>query len=639
MKRWLPWVLAGAAAVWVAMGLRAPRPGSDYDVNGFGRLPVLMNGRVQPWDSVARNVLLVLRGKRSVPVDDAARSKWRPPLQMSATEWLLEVVARPEAADMRRAFKVDHPDLRSLLKLPVEGSLYVAFTNLAPHLEEVEKQAERARAVDPQRRESFEKAVIRLSAGLAVYQRLKNTLRPEDSKDFAAEVAEFQRALGPGLAAWRARQEGREYKREDLERLAGPLRVFEFMADAGYAMAVPPAAGGPTGAEWLTVGSSLIASMHRGEVSSAVSAYAVMATAYRKGEAASFNRALAEYRRGIEGLGASGVRKAALEFLYNGWQPFLKSLAIYVVVFLLGCCSWIGWFRVLNRGAFFLLWVAFVVHTAGIAFRMVIEGRPPVTNLYSSAVFVGWGAVVLGLILDWLHRNSLGIVMASAIGFLSQVVAHNLSLDGDTMEMLRAVLDTNFWLATHVVTIALGYSATFVAGFLAAIYVVLGLLTGRLGQPFAGAGGESAAAGGGLAESAEPMGVVLERMVYGIVCFATLFSFVGTVLGGIWADQSWGRFWGWDPKENGALLVVLWNAILLHARWGHLVRERGLMNLAIFGNVVTSFSWFGVNMLGVGLHAYGFMDQAFVWMMVFVASQVGLIGIGLVRRRTASGAG
>ena len=106
-------------------------------------------------------------------------------------------------------------------------------------------------------------------------------------------------------------------------------------------------------------------------------------------------------------------------------------------------------------------------------------------------------------------------------------------------------------------------------------------------------------------------------MVYGIVCFATLFSFVGTVLGGIWADQSWGRFWGWDPKENGALLIVLWNAIILHARWGGLVRERGLMNLAIFGNIVTAFSWFGVNMLGIGLHSYGFMDAAFKWLMLF----------------------
>ena len=126
------------------------------------------------------------------------------------------------------------------------------------------------------------------------------------------------------------------------------------------------------------------------------------------------------------------------------------------------------------------------------------------------------------------------------------------------------------------------------------------------------------------------LGKALAKMVYGVVCFATLFSFVGTVLGGIWADQSWGRFWGWDPKENGALLIVLWNALILHARWGGLVRDRGIMNLAVFGNIVTSFSWFGVNMLGIGLHSYGFMDAAFKWLMIFIGSQVAIIGIGLL---------
>jgi hypothetical protein len=116
-------------------------------------------------------------------------------------------------------------------------------------------------------------------------------------------------------------------------------------------------------------------------------------------------------------------------------------------------------------------------------------------------------------------------------------------------------------------------------------------------------------------------------MIYGVVCFATLFSFVGTVLGGIWADQSWGRFWGWDPKENCALLIILWCAIILHARWGKYIGQRGLMVMAIFGNVITSFSWFGVNMLGIGLHSYGFMQKAFPWLVGFMLSQLALMAI------------
>jgi ABC-type transport system involved in cytochrome c biogenesis permease subunit len=183
--------------------------------------------------------------------------------------------------------------------------------------------------------------------------------------------------------------------------------------------------------------------------------------------------------------------------------------------------------------------------------------------------------------------------------------------------MLRAVLDTNFWLATHVVTVTIGYAATFVAGGLALAYVLLGVLTPLLATKV----GE----GQNLT-----LDKALVKMVYAIVCFATLFSFIGTVLGGIWADQSWGRFWGWDPKENGALLIVLWNAIILHARWGGIVRDRGLMNLAIFGNIITAFSWFGVNMLGIGLHSYGFMDAAFKWLMIFNATQLAAIFIGLL---------
>jgi len=160
-----------------------------------------------------------------------------------------------------------------------------------------------------------------------------------------------------------------------------------------------------------------------------------------------------------------------------------------------------------------------------------------------------------------------------------------------------------------VVVVTLGYSASFLAGFLAMLYVLRGVLTTSL---------------------TEQMATALSRMVYGIICFATLFSLVGTVLGGIWADQSWGRFWGWDPKENGALMIVIWNAVYLHARWGKICTEKSLMAIALFGNVITAFSWFGVNMLGIGLHSYGFMDAAFKWLLIFDISQLIFIGMALL---------
>ena len=104
-------------------------------------------------------------------------------------------------------------------------------------------------------------------------------------------------------------------------------------------------------------------------------------------------------------------------------------------------------------------------------------------------------------------------------------------------------------------------------------------------------------------------------------------SFVGTVLGGLWADDSWGRFWGWDPKENGALMIVIWNAIILHAKWCGMARQKGLVALAIFGNVITAWSWFGVNLLGVGLHSYGFTDSGQFYLMMFSGFNLLLMGL------------
>ena len=117
-------------------------------------------------------------------------------------------------------------------------------------------------------------------------------------------------------------------------------------------------------------------------------------------------------------------------------------------------------------------------------------------------------------------------------------------------------------------------------------------------------------------------------MTYGVLCFSIFFSFVGTVLGGLWADDSWGRFWGWDPKENGALIIVLWNALVLHARWGGMVRHRGLAVLATAGNIAVSWSWFGVNELGVGLHSYGFKEGVLRNLLIVVLSQLLIIVIG-----------
>jgi ABC-type transport system involved in cytochrome c biogenesis permease subunit len=343
----------------------------------------------------------------------------------------------------------------------------------------------------------------------------------------------------------------------------------------------------------------------------ALRAYAAMGTAYRSGDVSAFEAAVESYRQELAPNLHEVFKKCAREQVFNHLEPFYKAVVLYVLI---GLCVMVftlapARFDFLRDTAHSLTLVTLLLHSAGLIFRMVLEGRPPVTNLYSSAVFIGWGACALGLLLERVWKNGIGLLASSSAGFLTLIIAHNLAQSGDTMEMMRAVLDTNFWLATHVVVVTLGYSATFVAGLLAILYVVLGFFTRTLSR-----------------ES----GQSLSKMVYGIICFAALFSFIGTVLGGIWADQSWGRFWGWDAKENGALMIVLWNAIFLHARWGGMARERGLIALAIGGNIITAWSWFGVNMLGIGLHAYGFMSAAFNWLMFFVGSQLLLIALAML---------
>jgi cytochrome c-type biogenesis protein CcsB len=681
----LPWfffALFGCEIVAVMM----PKKDHEFHVREFGRLPVLLNGRIQPFDSVARNSLLQIRSTGDVPLEQVPSWQfWHHPKKLKSTEWLLEVMTRPEVADTRPIFLIHHADVLGDLKLQDKGIeksglRYYSFNDLQPVLKEIEEQGQKASAVKAEEQTTFQKQVLKLANATRLYQRLKLTIEPEGADNFSQDLADFQRDLGPAKAAARVGENSPNFDKDAVARIARPVQIFQIMADYDYPLVVPPLSGPDSAAaqaassraaaegtemkannpetsraQWQTAGASLLASVGTGEIHPAMTRLAAIATAYHEQNPAAFNRAVASYHEWLQPRFPKELRKGAAEFYFNDVKAFLHATIIYIFAFILACVSILTYTVVpnfsesLRRSAFALVILAGVVHTFGLVFRMVLEGRPPVTNLYSSAIFIGWATMVLGIIIERIYRVGIGSLVASLAGFTTLLIAYNLAIGGDTMEMLRAVLDTNYWLATHVVVITLGYASTFFAGLLAILYIALGVFTPmlreKIGQRQAATMAASgaavhgvtghAAAGAVTAVTAKPAGDVtfgkaLSKMVYGVVCFATLFSFVGTVLGGIWADQSWGRFWGWDPKENGALLIVLWNAIILHARWGGLVRDRGIMNLAVFGNIVTSFSWFGVNMLGIGLHSYGFMDAAFKWLMLFMASQAAIIAIGLL---------
>lgn len=385
---------------------------------------------------------------------------------------------------------------------------------------------------------------------------------------------------------------------------------------------------GPTGADrkdvhlhkthWDTLGEDLTAIVHaHGDPQASVLHpvvlnYAKMAEAYRTNQPDTFNSIVEKQAAIFDVLEPQmqfDLRSIDWEFSFNKAEPFTKAMSFYVLAFICVLISWLSKPVFFNRAAFWLMVACLVLHTFGLLARIWIQARPPVTNLYSSAVFIGWGAVVLGVILERIHKNGISSAAGAIVGFVTLIVAHHLSMGGDTMEMMQAVLDTNIWLATHVVVITLGYTAMFLAGILGIVFILRGIIDPTFEK-----------------QSAKS----ISSMVYGITCFAVLFSFVGTMLGGIWADQSWGRFWGWDPKENGALLIVIWSAIVLHCRWAGLTKDRGIMTLSIFGNIVTAWSWFGTNLLQEGLHSYGFSEAGFYWLMVFNATQVAFILIAFL---------
>ena len=570
-----PWMAGTLALVSAGASLLPPAKVRGFDLDGFARIPVLDGGRVKPIDSVARNSLLVIRGQQSF--QHLGRT-------VGANEWLLDVMLRPDVAEKQPVFVINDPEVLGLMGLQQTSSRYLSFKTLAPHLDEIQRQASAAHDIDAKQRTRFQGAIVNLFQRIYLYYRLQNTLQVPGTSGLASELE----SIGTPEAG---------HRHEQLSELAAfrPLPPL-------------PKAGADA---WHSVGEALGAA-RSGTIDPALDPLARLASAYDENDQEAFNRAVVAVREVASSRRPETLRQADSERLFNRAQPFYAGMVIYVLALLTLFASWLWKRSMLQSTAFALLVAGALIHTAGLVTRIFLQGRPPVTNLYSSAVFVGWTAVILGIALESIYRKGFATAVATASGFASLIVAHHLMGDGDTMEMMRAVLDSNFWLATHVITITIGYGGTFLAGALAIGYTLRRHFSRRH-------------------DSATTR--ILVSMTYGVICFSLFFSFVGTVLGGIWADQSWGRFWGWDPKENGALLIVLWNAVILHARWGGYVREKGIMAMAIFGNVITSLSWFGVNMLGVGLHSYGFMDSAFRALAGFIASQVVLIAFCLLPRR------
>ncbi len=691
----VPVMVVAIFAAYLLSKAMPPRiPENEINLYEFGKLPLVYEGRVKPFDTLARNNLQALSNYQTFvpgpedPPGFFGRMKARfsrdrdIPQKQPAIRWLLDMIAKGESQLM---FRIDNREVVLALGLmPRSGGRY-SFSEIQPDKDRFKAQVAKAELVEAADRSDEQRAILHLAEEIKSY----SLVNPGDHRIFRIENREVLETLGlkpregyryslnellknadkyeeqVAKASNVEKENLSVYQRKILElsQKIQRYRLLElsfFFSDfppvpteedfennpqeARQAAAViqpmlrrarsavdlldrfhPPLSVPQLDAEseteekpWMTftkgwTNNYVATAINRQGIAAAAELGAVF-KAYQNGDADAFNESVKTYRERLEEEKPDGLDMAKVDFeaFFNHASPFYYTAVLYLVAFVLTACSWLGWTVPLNRSAFWLIVFAFLVHTAAGIARIYISGRPPVTNLYSSAVFIGWGAVLIGIVLELIYGRGVGNVIAAVDGFSALGIAHILSGDGDTFVVLQAVLDTQFWLATHVVCITLGYATTFVAGILGVLYVIEGVATPSL-KP--------------------QMGKDLCRMIYGTVCFAMFFSFFGTVLGGLWADDSWGRFWGWDPKENGALIIVLWNALILHARWGALVKDRGLAVLAVGGNIVTAWSWFGVNELGVGLHSYGFTEGVLMNLAWFVLSQVAIIIVGLLPLR------
>jgi ABC-type transport system involved in cytochrome c biogenesis permease subunit len=338
-----------------------------------------------------------------------------------------------------------------------------------------------------------------------------------------------------------------------------------------------------------------------------------------------FLEKLTELQSGIRALAEprGEYKKVEMEVSFYRGNYFVNSLVFFIFGFVLIAVSWIlPKRRWISLAAVSPLIIGLVLLTIGITLRCIIRGRPPVSTLYETILFITATAVLAGLLIEWMNRYRIAVSVAAVLGVVGMFLANRYEVSQaiDTMPSLVAVLDTNFWLATHVTTISIGYAAGLLAASIAHIYIV-----GRLF---------------GFGKNSPDFYKNIARLTYGVLCLGLFFSILGTLLGGVWANESWGRFWGWDPKENGALMICLWMLVVIHARLGRHIKDLGVCIGAVAGGIVVAFSWWGVNLLNVGLHTYGFTQGVWLSLMVFYGLEVLVMGLGFLvwvfRRPTSS---
>jgi len=578
------------------------------DFSNFKKIPVLDSGRLKPLDTFARSLLTQFSGK------DHYQKK-------EASAWLAALFFDPESTLNDKIFLINNPDIATALGIPPQQDRRYTPNQLQQAYRMLAQLQQAALRIPEKDRSLAENEIMRIFDAVNVYADLSRSFTfAYPQSDFTISSKATKTKLGLPLyqnqfAYIDLALKANEIKLDDQELSQTISNMFRWSQTyKNLPFAVIPSIQNE---KWLSPWDALTTDFSNEQSRQLIILWSNIAISYTQGNDVAFNLVAHQYLNTVHDLLSKEelkkVEKFPLELFYQENSPFTWSIMFYIFAFIFFVVSFTSskpfWY---NLGLFSVI-AGFIPHVLGLIMRIIIMARPPVSSLYETFIFVGFIAVLLGLFIEYYNRQWLGIVTAAISGTALLFIANKYSAEGDTLKVLIAVLNSNFWLATHVTTITMGYAATCVGGLLGHIWLlqaVFGKDSQTLDKTY--------------------------KTTLGILGVALTLTFLGTNLGGIWADQSWGRFWGWDPKENGALMIVLWTALLFHAKVADMIGALGLAVGAVIGMMVVMWAWFGVNLLSVGLHSYGFTSGVATSLIVYAAIEIIflLATIFFISRRT-----
>ncbi len=575
----------------------------------FSKIIILENGRKKPVHTYAQNILKQLSGKSKLDKEPAIN-------------WFARLILTPEKSYDDKVFLINNSEVLSAMGLEISGgrALY-SYRQLSHNIAGLRGLAIKASRIEDSKRSIVENELIILYNKIYIYHKLVNAFQfCLPSKDFSGiddEVIGFLN-FPPDKKKYSffdylvKIKKLKEIKAKDAESFSETDKILlnishkmeqwtEYYQGQGIDI-IPNFSFGEE--KWESPWDSVIRSFKFDEPpAESVTLINNFTDAYRDNNQLLFDENILKFNEFVndETHNHIDTGKISMEILYNKVDPFYKSEFFYGFSLLFLLFSFIKFRKLFYYSSYFLLIAGLAFNTFGIILRMIIRNRPPVTNLFETFIFAAWVTALLGIILELFKKKNIGLLTGSLSGLVLLIISGKYALEGDTMGMLVAVLDSNFWLATHVITITIGYGGVVISGVLGHLYIFqrIFLKTGKKSQ--------------------------LEntfQSIYSTQAFGLIFTFIGTVLGGIWADQSWGRFWGWDPKENGALIIILWSAILFHAKLGKMIKELGFTLGSIVGIITVVLAWFGVNLLGVGLHNYGFSSNVATALAIYIGLEI-----------------